>query len=135
MWAGELATRLRALHATRRILLVAIDGAGGSGKSRLADDIRTRLTTSHVPTSIVEVDDFFICESGWSARVSCGCRGVSPGTARRPGSCGKKTGCRARTDTSRSIARWSARMQSSVAPTRTTETLESGRGRRTERLP
>jgi len=52
--------QLRALHATRRTLLVAIDGAGGSGKSRLADDLRTRLTASHVPTSIVEVDDFFL---------------------------------------------------------------------------
>ena len=60
MRAGELAARLRALHATRRTLLVAIDGAGGSGKSRLADDLRTRLTASHVPTSIVEVDDFFL---------------------------------------------------------------------------
>lgn len=60
MRGGELAARLRALHATRRTLLVAIDGAGGSGKSRLADDLRTRLTASHVPTSIVEVDDFFL---------------------------------------------------------------------------
>src|SRR5215470_2879255 len=57
---GELAARLRTLHATRATLLVAIDGAGGSGKSRLADDIRMRLTASHVPTSIVEVDDFFL---------------------------------------------------------------------------
>jgi uridine kinase len=51
---------MKALHATRRILIVAIDGAGGSGKSRLADALRTRLTASHVPTSIVEVDDFFL---------------------------------------------------------------------------
>src|SRR5262245_65668145 len=58
--AGELAARLRALHVTRRTLLVAIDGAGGSGKSRLADDLRTRLTASHVPTSIVNIDEFFL---------------------------------------------------------------------------
>src|SRR5215831_20062207 len=58
--AGELAARVRALHAARGTLLVAIDGAGGSGKSCLADDLRTRLTAFHVPTSIVEVDDFFL---------------------------------------------------------------------------
>jgi len=57
---SEIASRLAALHAGDRMVLVAIDGPGGSGKSVLAESLRAALNESGVPAAVVAMDDFFL---------------------------------------------------------------------------
>ena len=58
--ASEIASTLGVLHAERKVVLVAIDGPGGSGKTFLAESLRKTLGESAVPASTVHVDDFFL---------------------------------------------------------------------------
>jgi uridine kinase len=56
----EIASSLAALLGGRRMILVAIDGPGGSGKSALARSLRMTLDEADVSVSVVEVDDFYL---------------------------------------------------------------------------
>jgi uridine kinase len=56
----SLATALADLHAEGRTFLVAIDGAGGSGKSFLADALLAELTSHNVLAEVVHFDDFYL---------------------------------------------------------------------------
>src|SRR5882672_8744801 len=60
MQASQIGSALAALHANAKTVLVAIDGAGGSGKSFLARSISRALKASSIPACIVEGDDFFL---------------------------------------------------------------------------
>lgn len=58
--APDIASTLAALYADKEIVLVAIDGPGGSGKTFLAESLRRILSESAVPASTIHVDDFFL---------------------------------------------------------------------------
>lgn len=57
---NKLLSRLVALHAAGPTVLVAIDGAGGSGKSFLARSVARELAAAGTPVAVVHFDDFFL---------------------------------------------------------------------------
>jgi uridine kinase len=58
--ASDIAPALVALHTTDKTVLVAVDGAGGSGKSVFAESLWTKLNAFRVPACVVHVDDFYL---------------------------------------------------------------------------
>ncbi|NLE99339.1 MAG: uridine kinase [Anaerolineales bacterium] len=55
----QIAERLAALHRTHPTLLVAVDGAGGAGKSTLANFVAQELLGAGVLCEVIHFDDFY----------------------------------------------------------------------------
>jgi len=60
MSPAQIADLLASLHRTHPTLLVAVDGAGGAGKSTLADLLAQELLQAGVPCEVIHFDDFYL---------------------------------------------------------------------------
>ena len=77
VWAG-LRTRLEGVagRATRRPVLVGIDGRSGSGKTDLAASLDERVRTSGRSCTLVHLDDLYRGWTGLSAALRPLCEDV-----------------------------------------------------------